>query len=412
MSGGQRSLETGVVRSTAVLRDVPEQWSYSALEEVEVCSLRYSLGTASYPDLCSGYGYPTLPHPSALFGDVVHDGVEQIVRALVTAGCTTSNSPEAVIVLRRLGGYSAVLTAALEKRAWSFANNPRLSSGRREQIHRQLENRIPEARAEIQAHLRRLTLIPRPSPSAPREKSVLTGGNNRRSLGPGTHPEVSLQADQLRIKGRLDLLTIAADRVDIVDHKTGAEDPRHFDRLRFYGVLWAHDFVSNADRKPLGTMTVAYPTADITIEAPDQSGLDALTASIKARVREADARMRADAPVATTGAHCLQCPVRSLCTVYWTTKIQDPAAIEPGSWFDFDGIVGRRNGAKSWWMLDPSNLEPALLLRTSSTQVQLAEGQRLRLLGIRREHDPEVEAIVAMFATTSEMFVVRSEAAD
>jgi hypothetical protein len=241
---------------------------------------------------------------------------------------------------------------------------------------------------------------------------VLTSGHARRALGPGTYAEVFLWADELRLKGRLDLLSITADRVDIADHKTGVEDSSHLDQLRFYGALWEHDLVANAARTPIGKLTVAYPTTDVTIEAPDQIELDDITESIKARVREADERMRAHVPVATTGAHCLLCPVRSICAVYWTTMTPDPSAIPPGSWFDFKGIVGAQNGAKSWWMLDPSTSKPVLLLRTASAQVPLTEGQELRLLGIRRDDDPEAEAIVATLTTSSEMFVVRGDATD
>jgi hypothetical protein len=89
--------------------------------------------------------------------------------------------------------------------------------------------------------------------------------------------------------------------------------------------------------------------------------------------------------------------------------LQDPSATMPGTWFDFEGIVGAQNGAKSWWMLYPSNSEPALLLRTTSAQVSLAEGQKLRLVGIRLDADSEVEAVVASLATSSELFAVSGD---
>jgi len=406
MSDGQRTLDTKVEHSVAVLQGAPEQWSYSALKEVETCALRYSLATASYPELWNGYGYPSVPNPSTLFGEVVHDALEQIVRALVAAECTTSSSPEAVTVLRGVGGYSAVVTAALERRVAALQGNPGLSAARREQIQRQLENRVPEARGEIQARLGRMTLVLRPNHSALMGSPALAGDRARHALGPGTYAEVFLRADELRIKGRLDLLTIATDYVDIADHKTGLEDPAHLDQLRFYGALWEHDLVANAGRTPLGELTVAYPNSDVTIEAPNQSELEGISESIRTRVREADERIEADVPIATTGVHCILCPVRSLCAVYWATMADDPSLVPPGTWFDFEGIVGPQNGAKSWWMLDQSSSKPVLLLRTASAQVSLVDGQRLRLLGIRRDADPEVEAIVATLATASEMFVV------
>ncbi|AWB89440.1 PD-(D/E)XK nuclease family protein [Salinibacterium hongtaonis] len=117
MSGSQRVLDTRVEKSAAVLQDTPRHWSYSALKEVETCALRFSLATATYPSLWDGYAYPRAVQPSALFGDVVHDALEHVVRALVKAGCTTSSSPDAVAVLRVLGA-----TRRLSSQRWSGAS--------------------------------------------------------------------------------------------------------------------------------------------------------------------------------------------------------------------------------------------------------------------------------------------------
>jgi len=261
----------------------------------------------------------------------------------------------------------------------------------------------------VDTRLGRMTLVPRLSRSASMGASPLSREKARRALGPGTYTEVWLQADEVQITGRLDLLNLTTDHADIVDHKTGLEDPTHLDQLRFYGVLWENDLVANASRTPLGELTVAYPNGDLTIDAPEQSELAGISESIRARVQEAGERAGADVPVATTGAHCLLCPVRSLCDTYWATMLQDPSATLPGTWFDFEGVVGAQNGAKSWWMLDPSSSEPALLLRTASAQVSFAEGQRLRFVGIRLDADPEVEAVVATLATSSELFAVSVE---
>jgi hypothetical protein len=409
MSGGRRTLDTEVERSVAVLPDAPEHWTYSSLKEVETCALRYALSSASYPDLWTGHGYPRAVHLSALFGDIVHDALERIIRALVAAGCTSASTPEAVVVLRALGGYSAVATEALEQRMARLDGNPRLNADRREQIQRQLADRVPLARAEVQARLRRVTLVPRPSRPALLGAASPTGGHARRALGPGTYAEVFLRADELRIKGRLDLLTITAESAVIADHKTGREDPSHLDQLRFYGALWEHDLAANPARTPIGELTVAYTAGDVTIQAPDASELDRITESIKARVHAADCQIAEDPPVATAGAHCQLCPVRGVCSLYWATMTQDPLDVAPASWFDFEGVVGTQNGAKSWWLLDRSGARRVLLLRIASGQVSLVQGQRLRLLGIRRDDDPEVDGIVATLTATSERFVMSGE---
>ncbi|WP_159078170.1 PD-(D/E)XK nuclease family protein [Salinibacterium hongtaonis] len=287
-----------------------------------------------------------------------------------------------------------------------------MSAARRVQVQRQLEDRIPEARRAVQVLLSRMTLEPRLSRAESNETRSGDAEYSRHALLPGTYAEVALWADELRMKGRLDVLTITGDRADITDHKTGLEDPAHLDQLRFYGALWMHDLVANPRRTTLRKLTLAYPNRDVSIDALDGSDLASFAESIKARVLEADRRIEVDVPAATTGPQCLRCPVRSVCTVYWTTVIPVPSSVAPDAWFDFEGIVGAQNGANSWWMLDLSGTRPVVLLRTASAQTSLSKGQRVRLLGIRRDADPDVEAVVATLTMGSEVFVVLDDRTD
>lgn len=263
MTTSQRTFDPGVANSVARLPLPPEHWSYSTLKEIESCPRRYMLGHASYPDLWTGSGYPQQPSPSALFGDVVHDSLERIIAALVAAGCSSSNSVEAASVLRELGGYSAVATEALAARLSKLDGNPRLDAERWSRLQQYLENRVPEARTEIQGYLQRMELVPQPAAAA-----GSAGPPGRRPIGVGSHPEVALCADRLRVKGRVDLLTLSAERADIVDHKTGAQDPSHLDQVRFYAMLWDQDDIANDARTPLRSLTASYPTNDVRIGHP------------------------------------------------------------------------------------------------------------------------------------------------
>lgn len=403
MTSHERTYDTGVHESIAVLPSPPKHWSYSTLREIETCPRRYALGHASYPELWDGLGYPQFPHPRALFGDIVHDSLERIIKALVAAGCDSSGSAEAVSVLRDLGGYSAVAADALEARMAKLDGNPRIDRERRERIHQQLEDQIPEARTEIQGYLQRMSLVPKVGTgSADSGKRAGTC----RPLSIGTHPEVSLRVDGLRVKGRVDLMTVTAEQVHIVDHKTGAEDPSHLDQLRFYALLWDQDKAVNDAGKRIGKLTASYPANEVTIPTPSAAELKALVETTKTRVAEADARAMTDPPAAVTGDHCHLCPVRSICDTYWRYIAPGGKNSAVSTWFDFEGVVGQQNGIKSWWMLHPATQKPVLLLRTTSPQQHLVYGERVRLLGIRRDEDPEVDAVVATLTTNSEIFVV------
>lgn len=108
MTAVPRTFDTGVARSIARLPDPPDFWSYSSLREVQACPRRYVLGHSQYPELWDGRGYPQLPHVAALFGEIVHDALARIIPALARAGCSAIDSPNAVAVLRGLGGYSVI----------------------------------------------------------------------------------------------------------------------------------------------------------------------------------------------------------------------------------------------------------------------------------------------------------------
>ena len=412
MTSNGRIFNPGVARSTAHLPEPPTHWSYSALKEIETCPRRYVLEHASYPELWSGFGYPQMPNTAALFGDVVHDSLELIVEALVKAGCGSSNSTEGVAVLRKLGGYSAVANSALEARIAKLEGNPRVDANRRARLLRQLADRIPEARTELQGYLQRMSLVPNHEEaegSVGQPATDSSSSPNRRPLVIGSYPEASLRVDSLRVKGRVDLLTVFSDRVDIVDHKTGGEDPSHFDQLRFYAMLWDQDDVANRDRTPLGVLTVSYPTRQVSIPAPDERELVALVASSSVRVTDADNQMKAQTAAAVTGEHCRLCSVRSLCGAYWQQMTPDPAAIPEGTWFDYEGIVGQQNGIRSWWMLARDSGEAQLLLRAPSLGDSLRPGHELRLLGLRRDADLDLEGAAATLTTNSEIFLVVGE---
>lgn len=401
----QRTFDPGIRGSVAVLPDAPALWSYSSLKAAETCPRRYVLSRATYADLWNHTGYPEVPSPAALFGDVVHDSLETIVRALAAQGCTSASGPEAISVLRELGGYSEVAKAMLAKRLARLDDNPRLAGCGRERLQDQLEHRIPEAREEVQHYLHRMTLVPRQSAgSGPNSR----GASPRYARVVGSHPEATLQADELRAWGRIDLLTVGPVQVDITDYKTGAEDESHFDQLRFYAVLWDQDNVSNSSRTPLGTLTASYPNREVTIEAPDAAQVQTLAQQLRARVTTADELVHSDEPAARPGDHCAFCAVRPLCTAYWPTT-PEPASLKRGSWFDFEGTVVERNGTKSWWLHDLGPRKGPLLLRTTSAHHAFEPGQRLRLLGLRRDEDPDSEVAVAVLAQTSEVFVVSGE---
>jgi len=395
-----RVYETGVASGRALLSDAPAMWSYSSLKDVEGCPRRYALSRADYPDLWEQHGYPRLPIPAAIRGDVVHSALEIIVKALVKAGCTSTRSAEGVAVLRGLGGYTKVAEDVLAKQLARFDGNPRLTSDRRDQLTRHLTDFVPQAREQIQTYLNRMELHPSavPGPNTPpRDPAV------RYRARTGDHPEKELVAESLRLRGRIDLLSVDADGAQITDFKTGAKDPAHQDQLQIYALLWNEDNLVNPDGLAVTELIAAYPSHNVASAAPTAEQLSRLRTGVATRVEAADAAASADDPVAILGDHCGLCSVRGLCDTYWTSGTTATTKVPEGTWYDLAGTVVREHGVRSF-VLQEAKTSAEVLVRTPTPSYTVPMDRDIRILGARRVVGPDEEgALIAAVASVSEV---------
>jgi len=399
--------DTGVLGATAFLKGAPPYWSYSGLKELEACPHRYVLSRAQYPDLWEGDGYPSVPSPASLFGDIVHDSLEVLVKALARAGCGSLSAEGAVDVLIELGGISAVVRSVTQRRLSRLLGNPRINAEALQRLTQRLGDRAEDARAQVQEFLCRMsfpasaaTMPAMPATSVEPDKGPAF---RRRAAGEGTHPEITLASEDLRLMGRVDLLTVGDEGASITDYKTGTPDPAHLEQVSLYALLWSLDRVVNPDQLPTTELTVAYPSHDVRVGRDDLDDLAEMEQSLRARIAAADGLAAEVPPVARPAPEvCGYCPVKGLCATYWATTLPDPAGLDDGTWFDFEGIVGPANGVRSRWLLGPSGAKQ-LLLRTSPSAPALTEGDTVRLLGIRREVDPETAATVAVMISATEV---------
>lgn len=395
-----RVLETGVASGRAVLAGPPAMWSCSSLKEVETCPLRYALSRADYPGVWERSGYPRLPIPAAIRGDVVHGALEIIVKALVKAGCSSTRTAEAVAVVRQLGGYTKVAEDVLAVQLARFEGNPRLGEDRREQLTRNLADWVPEAREQIQTYLNRMNLR---SSGGSGAVPPTADPSTRYPARAGEHPEKELVAEELRLRGRIDLLSVDADGVRITDFKTGAEDPAHHEQLRLYALLWDADHTVNPDRLPVTELVAAYPDHEVAVSVPSADDLATLGDDIGARIEVAGAAIAADPPAARLGEHCGPCRVRGLCGPYWSKGAAPTAEVSDGTWYDLTGTVMREHGVKSF-VLREGRTGSDVLVRTPTPAFRLPLGSDIRILGARRVVDPdEEESLIAALTSTSEV---------
>lgn len=397
----------------------PPFWSYSSLKDVEACPRRWVLSRADYPDIWDRRGYPEVPHRAALLGDVIHHALEVVVRALRAHGCTDTNSSDAVEVLRGLGGLSALLRQVIDLKVSDLGSNPRVSAEARENVRHALVDQLGVASNRVQLFLSRGRLPAWPAcGDGAGDESEGTGGSGsgprrRTPVGTGPHPEVDVVAEELRLWGRIDLVTINDAGVTITDFKSGKEHPAHDDQVRLYALLWDLDRETNPERLAATELVVSYPARDRVLPAPDATALRSLEAATRTRVEHADAEVSGSSSLAKPAAEiCQFCHVRHLCTEFWEEMAPSPSAVSAGDWFDLEATVIRPNGVKSW-VVESTRDGVEMLVRTSSPSITLPVGKRVRVLGVRKvDEDPErPELVIAALGSSSETYVLADASA-
>jgi CRISPR/Cas system-associated exonuclease Cas4 (RecB family) len=356
---------------------------------------------ASYPNLWNRSGYPPKVYVAAAVGDVVHGALEDFLQTLREVAAEAEPGAAGVLALRRLGGYTALIERRVEREIERLAGNPRMAT-RSDSLRAQLEQRVPEMRQRVQGVVSRLELGAIGIRAAP-------GG--RGPLAPGLYPEIALEAATLRFSGRADLLRLDGAGVTITDYKTGEPSPEHHDQVRLYALLWQLDEERNPSGSLATQLTIAYASHDEVVAAPDRTQLKELAAALLDRIAATELELAERPPPARPSAEtCRYCPVRQLCDDYWIDPNQPVVSNTPSGatvFGDSAGIVGQRNGPRSW-LLEPDGARRPLLLRTPTEDSGFDSGDRLRLLDIAFGADTDSGLVVATITHGSEVFVVAS----
>ena len=372
--------------------------------EAEACPRQWALRRATYPGLWERTGYPDLPSLPALSGTVVHEGLDVIIHALASSGCTSIQDPAAVAVLRSLGGYSAIIQRVTDEQIGRLEDNPRCRS-RIEYFRRELTLRSADIRQAIQSLLSRSMISASVGPAHARKKADSSESLPiaRPRLADGPYPETSLRSTRLRMTGRADLVMISGRDVHIVDYKTGAPSEHHSEQLRAYALIWSRHDSPDANRPYVTRLTVSYPNADLEVDVPTTDELDILETQTVARLKDLTNRLAEDPPEARPAEdRCRFCPVRHLCDPYWHSF----ATSTPDEGFsDLRGQVIEQNGPRSWKLRLANGMN--VLLRVPDEETQHELGAWLRILAAVVSPGSDSSPDTASLVATSEVYVER-----
>jgi PD-(D/E)XK nuclease superfamily len=299
----------------------PEWMSFHIFKEAQRCPLSVALRRSSYPRLWGGFGYPSRPTAASVSGIIVHEAAETLLKKLVQAGVTSLMHPEAMNVLRKLGGFTKVLENSLLEFFARENDNPRFEQFRDDLI-RTSRLKLPQMRATLQALLVSHVWAPLSSESQSSRKVTIKSApakpTQRPSLGSGTFVEVDLQDAFAKWRGRVDILDVDESGCGITDLKSGVALDEHKEQLIVYAMLWNEDLERNPARLPIKRLQIVYGSGKIAVEIPDTAQMHIFRKDLIDSSESVRSALNASAVSANPSKeNCRQCPVKLLCQRYW-----------------------------------------------------------------------------------------------
>jgi CRISPR/Cas system-associated exonuclease Cas4 (RecB family) len=299
----------------------PEWMSFHVFKEAQRCPLSIALQRSSYRQLWSSPGYPTRPTAAAISGIIVHEAAEFLLKQFALAGVTTLMQPQAMKVLKELGGFTKVVEKFLADFLARENENPRFEQFR-DDLVRTLRLKLPQMRATLQAILVSHVWAPVNSESAnSREMTSKLGRKKptqRASLGSGTFVEIDLQDALAKWRGRVDILDVDESGCAITDLKSGVASDEHKEQLIVYAMLWNEDLDRNPAHLPIKSLQIVYGSGTIGIEVPNTSQMQKFRKYLIDSSELVRSALNASSVSANPSKeNCRHCPVKLLCQPYW-----------------------------------------------------------------------------------------------
>lgn len=394
--------------------------SFTTLRAIERCPLQWSLIRGTYSGLWEKAGYPDRPYVATIAGRLVHSALEILTRALANSGVDSPLHPDAVPVLKGLGGITVVLEREFQKISEELRINPRAASS--PIVSAELVKTLPVLRQRVQLILSRLSIGERVGPRAGCNQNGRSGrgmGSGGKALGPGAHAEQDLRLPDGSWWGKADLIRLSHESCEIVDFKTGARKDDHPLQLRVYAWLWQRDTTVNPQRRVASKLKLIYSDGVREVEAPSAAALDQIESEFRTRRAAAVESLSATPPPARPSQDvCGVCQVRQLCPSFWDPAVQ--AALAAGAMPDSlrDAEVRIRGKAGEWTWRGIVNSSghvakgTAVLVRAKPQDAFFADildhAHTVRLLSVQLLEGSEESADIPVLSLTrvSEAFVV------
>jgi CRISPR/Cas system-associated exonuclease Cas4 (RecB family) len=300
----------------------PKQFSFSSLQTITGCPRRWQLVHSEW-GTCSRF--PERAHPTAVEGQIVHEALDLLSRALGRLGRPPLGSPEFQTAAHGCGFWAFFETEVSE---WNSraAHHPRTGPGFViRTAPRELANRaIRLFREQYRPGARHALHV---APTSSDATSVLA-----RLQRDGALSEVRLEHPSLPLSGIIDFVTLEEkSQVAIVDFKTGVAKDVHREQLLLYAMLWWR-----VTGQAPARIEVQYLN-DRWDEVVLKSELEKVERRVGKEIEKAHEALSRKPGPARAGPECARCPVRARCDDGWAHA--EPRAVLAGRTADCEVTV-------------------------------------------------------------------------
>lgn len=344
----------------------PARFSFSSLQAVSACPRRWQL---LHSEWGSFRRFPERVHPSAVEGQIVHEALDLLSRALGRVGRPALGSPEFQAAVAGCGFWDMFSTQIDE---WNSRANRHPRAGPRFVLRtppRELANRAVRLFREKYRPGSRQAAPAKPIHGLEPE-AVL-----HRLRRDGALSEVRLDHPAMPLGGILDLVTLEeSGDVAIVDFKTGSVKDAHKEQLRLYALLWWRVTGQAPARIEVQYLDDEW---EASVTKPELEKFERVVGQEIQKAIEDTSRQPAPARV---GPECRRCLVRARCDEGWLES--EPSGAPVGRTTDCElavasavtptGFSGRRRDGRDLLVVFDSAV--------GATLPPLSPGARLRLV--------------------------------
>lgn len=353
----------------------PEYWSYTSMMEYEGCPRKWMLRRSNYGNW-NGTIYPSVPTRALLRGNVVHNTVEEFCREYYR------QDRDIGLFFKFFRPRERVLANTDSELKKVEQANPRYNGK---------ANIVPNIEESINLLKNAVRVLPKKTATQTSKEVLATG----RKYG----PEVEFRIENPRIMCRVDYYN----GYRLIDYKTGNPKEEDVTQLQLYAAI-----IRSSEGRAPDELTLHYLSTNEEVQVP--LDLDEVLDTFSSKLRKWDQHFNETSWPANVQESCSYCPVRHLCSEYWSSDNSHEVE-STNSW---DADIEFQVNDETLILRDRLKMAPILLADGSdtfiylSTDIQLKKGCRAVALNIRATSDGQKTTFTEKKRT--EFFVFSDEA--